>query len=205
MYGNALIASWSRTQPAIALSSAEAEYYAVGTGIIEAQCIHHILSEIGTDVSINIHTDSTSGKSFCERLGVGRMKHIEIKYLFIQAMVKERQVVIKQINTLHNPGDIGTKHLPPSTLTYLMSIIKCTFSHNFKEESDHCDISKSEVKVVCEVMEESQYCVERWITQVINNERKSRNKQAIDLYHARELTEMRTIGQFFDDSVHGMD
>ena len=34
--GSCLLASWSRTQASVALSSAEAEFYAIATGITEA-------------------------------------------------------------------------------------------------------------------------------------------------------------------------
>ena len=54
----------SRTQAVVALSSAESELYAIGTGAQEGLHIANFIKEATTTkVNIRIHTDSTSGKS----------------------------------------------------------------------------------------------------------------------------------------------
>ena len=51
------IMAWSRTQSTVALSSGEAELYAMGSGVTEAIHIRHLLleSQVSTKVSIKLH------------------------------------------------------------------------------------------------------------------------------------------------------
>eukprot|EP00972_Heterocapsa_arctica_P002718 403012-Heterocapsa_arctica.AAC.1 len=47
IYRNVLIGTWSRAQPVVALSSAEAELIAMTTAVQEGQFVQHILDELG--------------------------------------------------------------------------------------------------------------------------------------------------------------
>ena len=109
----------SRTISTIALSSAEAELYAINTGATEALHIRSFLTEALNQkkVNIKIYTDSSSGKSIATRIGSSKKaKHIELKHLFIQQLVLNDIVRIVKINTLANPADIFTKHVATETL-----------------------------------------------------------------------------------------
>ena len=79
----------SRTQAVVALSSAESELSAIGTGAQEGLHIPNFIKEATTTkVNIRIHTDSTSGKSIATRIGSSKKAtHIDLKYLFIQQLV----------------------------------------------------------------------------------------------------------------------
>ena len=97
----------SRTQATIALSSAEAELYAINTGATEALHISNFLKEALNmkKINIRIHTDSSSGKSMATRIGSSKKaKHIELKHLFIQQLVAHDLVRIVKINTDQQPG-----------------------------------------------------------------------------------------------------
>ena len=65
-------------------SSAESEFYAIGTGATEALHLKNFLGEIlHNKISLKMHTDTTLGKSMATRSGVSkRAKHIELKYMF---------------------------------------------------------------------------------------------------------------------------
>ena len=109
----------SRTQATIALSSAEAELYAINTGATEALHIRSLLMELLNinKVNIKIHTDSSSGKSMATRIGSSRKaKHIELKHLFIQQLISHDYVRIIKIHTNDNPADILTKYVSTETL-----------------------------------------------------------------------------------------
>ena len=109
----------SRTQSTIALSSAEAELYAINTGATEALHIRSFLTEAlnKKKVNVRIHTDSSSGKSIATRIGSSKKaKHIELKHLFLQQLVLNDVVRIIKINTLVNPADIFTKYVATETL-----------------------------------------------------------------------------------------
>ena len=73
----------SKTQGQLALSSGEAELYAIGFGVMEAIFLRNFLREVNLapKVTINCFTDSTIGKSMATRYGASRRtRHIELRY-----------------------------------------------------------------------------------------------------------------------------
>ena len=58
------LSAWSRTQQSVSLSSAEAELYALKTGISKGMVAKHVLNEVGYEVSLVNHIDSQSAKAW---------------------------------------------------------------------------------------------------------------------------------------------
>ena len=110
----------SRTQSVVALSSAESEFYAIGTGATEALHLKNFLKEILTNkINLKLHTDSTSGKSIAARIGVSRKaKHIDLKFMFIQHLIHDGILSIHKVDTKHNPADIFTKYVSREVLQW---------------------------------------------------------------------------------------
>ena len=76
---------WSSTQGAIALSSAEAEFYAMVDAVLKAKWLATVGREMGMmtkTAQITLGTDSSAAKSFVGRRGLGKMRHIEIRDLW---------------------------------------------------------------------------------------------------------------------------
>ena len=79
--------NFSRTQGSIALSSAEAELYAIGSGLQESLAIRHLLleAELFKDIRLVLYTDSTAGKSMATRLGASKKAtRVELRFLYVQ-------------------------------------------------------------------------------------------------------------------------
>ena len=62
MFAGCLVMSWSRTQQSYAMSSAESEYYAKCTGVVETRFVESMLFECGVHVRIRVNTDSSASK-----------------------------------------------------------------------------------------------------------------------------------------------
>ena len=107
--GGIAVKSWSRTQRGRSLSSAEAEYYAIVTGVAEAPAVQALAEEMGWKMSVRVHTDSSAAKAVASRRGLGKLRHIELKYLWVQELVREQRIAIKKINGLDNPANCLTK------------------------------------------------------------------------------------------------
>ena len=69
----------SRIQQKVSLSSAEAELYALTTGIAEGIVTKHLLQTLGHEVFLMNHVDSQSSKAWASERGLGRMKHVMLK------------------------------------------------------------------------------------------------------------------------------
>ena len=114
MLGNHCIKTWSSTQGAVALSSAEAEFNAMVVGVTRAKGLASLARELGfvyLGVVVNLGTDSSAAKSFVNRRGFGRMRHIEIRELWLQKEVNEGKVKVFKLAGDLNPADLMTKAL----------------------------------------------------------------------------------------------
>ena len=114
MIGNHCIKTWSATQGPYALSSAEAEFYAMIEGVTRAKGLLSLVSEMGfggLSNVIHLGTDSSAAKSFVSRRGLGRMRHIEIRDLWLQKEVREGKIEVSKIRGDSNPADLMTKVL----------------------------------------------------------------------------------------------
>ena len=59
----------------------------------------------------HVLTDSSAAKSFVARQGLGKMKHLEIRDLWLQKEVREGRVIVSKVRGTENPSDLGTKIL----------------------------------------------------------------------------------------------
>ena len=80
---------WSRTQKARALSVGEAEYYAMVTGCAQGLGLQALADDLWWKVMVRIWTDSSAAKAVASRRGLGKLRHVELKWLCVQDMVKE--------------------------------------------------------------------------------------------------------------------
>ena len=106
---NATLTAWSRTQQTVSLSSAEAELYALTTGVAEGMVTKHLLQELGHEVILMNHVDSQSAKAWASKRGLGRMKHVMLKYMHVQDVVEKKLTNLAYISTKQNKADLMTK------------------------------------------------------------------------------------------------
>ena len=111
--GEHLIEGYSARHQSICLPSGEAELHGVVNGAARALWLRNILREMGQDPSVVVATDSTAAKGMTARLGAGRVRHLEAKYLWIQDYVHSGQLKIVKISTAENRADMQTKPLDP--------------------------------------------------------------------------------------------
>ena len=114
MLGHHCIKTWSCTQGAYALSSAEAELYGMVEGVTRAKGLVSLAREIGfQDLSlvIRLGVDSMAAKQFVARRGLGRMRHLDIKNLWLQKDVRDGLLEVVKIPGTTNPADLMTKIL----------------------------------------------------------------------------------------------
>ena len=112
--GKHCIKTWSATQGAYALSSAEAELYGMIEGVTRAKGLRSLAYELGfRELSnvVKLGTDSSAAKSFVNRRGLGRMTHLEIRDLWLQKEVSEGLLEVSKIPGEKNPADLMTKIL----------------------------------------------------------------------------------------------
>ena len=106
-----LLQSFSRTQSVLAQSSCEAELLAANSAVAEGKFVQNVLADLGQPVRLVVMTDSSSSQAAMHRLGVGRMRHLEVRHLWLQAETAARRVEVRHVASADNVADVGTKHL----------------------------------------------------------------------------------------------
>ena len=121
---------WSRTQTTIALSSCEAELYAINMTTIEALNVKSTIEELikNCKTKITIYTNSSSAKSITSRRVIRKTKHIELRQLFVQELVANGTLQVTKVGTLSNPADIFTKFVNSETIQRQLHAVglRCT-------------------------------------------------------------------------------
>ena len=142
---NSTVSFGSRTQGTIALSSGEAELYAIGQGTSEALFVRNLVTEakLAKNVSITVHTDSTAGKSMATRFGTSKeTKHVELRFLYVQELVGKGIIKLRKIGTKVNCADVLTKYLGSELLVShlkklcVFSIVNC-FDSDYHQQRFH--------------------------------------------------------------------
>ena len=81
IWGSHCLKMWSSTQATIALSSAEAELYALTKGAAQGLGMMSLLSDFGVAVSVTIHTDASAAIGIVRRAGLGKLRHLNLRTL----------------------------------------------------------------------------------------------------------------------------
>jgi hypothetical protein len=103
----------TKAQKAVALSSCEAEYYAMTETIKEMLWFIGLLSELSIKIEPPILRVDNQGAIALSQNPVNhqRTKHIDIRYHFIRDAIKAGVIVVKYVGTDENIADLFTKAL----------------------------------------------------------------------------------------------
>ena len=122
MIGGAVICSASKKQNSVALSSCEAELYALTAAAAEALAVAELLRELLYGVVARAATDSDAARAVTGRRGAGTgLKHVELRRLCVQDWVATNRLEVHREPGVSSVADIGTKHLPCERLRALAS------------------------------------------------------------------------------------
>ena len=123
--GHHCVKSWSVTQAAVALSTGEAELYGVvkGAGVLMGAV--SLARDLGLDMRGVLHTDSSAAKGIASRRGLGKVKHVDVRNLWIQDVVRSGRIGIVKIPGGENAADVLTKHLDGPAISKCMKCLGC--------------------------------------------------------------------------------
>ena len=67
---------------------------------------------MGRTINIDIETDSTAAIGMCSRTGVGKTRHIQVRWLWT---IRDKVVRLSKVKGTENETDTGTKDLDGPT------------------------------------------------------------------------------------------
>ena len=106
-----------------AQSSGESEFYGNVSGVSSGLLLQHVLEFLGLPLRLVLETDSAAARGVLNRVGVGRIRHLEVKTLWVQSLVDAKRLVVRAISGKVNPADIATKILGRERMQYLLGVL----------------------------------------------------------------------------------
>ena len=137
MIGRHAIKTWARTQETVAISTAEAELTAMVKTACEAVGIKAMLKDLGKEVTVEVAVDASAAIAVANRTGLGKLRHVNVAYLWIQQKEARKEMVIRKIPGTENPADMMTKIVEPKTMAVLAKKLNVKF-----EKSDTQNVER---------------------------------------------------------------
>ena len=112
MLGKHWVKSWSKSQSTIALSSAESELYACIKASSEGLGFLSIMKDYDMTMRGEIRSDASAALGVIARNGLGKLRHVDTSYLWIQQTSAEKKLKYGKVDGKDNIADIMTKNVP---------------------------------------------------------------------------------------------
>ena len=87
-----VLKTWSVRQKTIALGSAEAELYAMTKCATQTLGMIQLMQDFNIVLKGVVHTDSSAALGIVSRVGIGRTRHIQVQYLWLQERLLENDL-----------------------------------------------------------------------------------------------------------------
>ena len=110
MWGAHCLKSWASTQATVALSSAEAEIYALTKGASQALGMMTLLEDFGFKTRATLHIDASAAIGIVRRAGFGKLRHLNVRYLWLQDHLRSGHMDLHKVAGVANAADLVTKH-----------------------------------------------------------------------------------------------
>ena len=110
--------SWaSKLQPLAALSTVEAEFISMCSGVQEALWLRKLVADVeGSSGAAVIYTDNTGALVNIKGIPMSpRTKHIGVRYHRVRGEVERGAIHPRFVPTQDNPADMFTKSLPKAS------------------------------------------------------------------------------------------
>ena len=116
MVGGHAVKHTSNLQGGTGLNVSECEYYGPTHGAAHGLGLRSCMADLGFEMSLEILSDCSAARAFASRRGLGRQRHVQTRYLWLQERVAAGHLSIQKIKTTHNIADILTKAASRETL-----------------------------------------------------------------------------------------
>ena len=109
-------------------------------GAWHALGLQSYLRDLGIEVDVVLESDSNAAKAFAGRQGLGKQRHVQTRYLWIQHQVATGAIKINKIKTDHNVSDILTRVLSGTTIQKHMATMGYNDELNLSKLHKHIQI-----------------------------------------------------------------
>ena len=124
--GKHILNQWCRLQGSVSLSSGEAELNSLIKGSSECIGVCNLLNEM-LDVHFHClgYCDSSAARGIANRTGVGKVKHLSVKHMWIQEQTADKRLTVRWIPRKDNCSDALTHPLTGPALDKVLEDLDC--------------------------------------------------------------------------------
>ena len=97
--------------------------------------IGSLAADLGGDLKVIMYADASAAIAIAKRKGAGKLRHINIGLLWIQAKTENEEVVVKKVKGISNPADMMTKAINKEKLDKYMVMTKQKLADGRAKES----------------------------------------------------------------------
>ena len=115
-FGDHLLGTYS----SVALSTAESEYISITRGAAHPLEVRSAKVEFGLTFNVVCETDASAGRAMATRRGVGRVRHLDARLLWLQQLCAESVVQVRARPGELNEAEMGTKMVDFRRMTLLL-------------------------------------------------------------------------------------
>ena len=95
-----------------------------------------LLEDVDVRLPVRVWTDSSATMGICSRSGLGKLRHVDTRSLWVQQRVRENEMERRKVRGEVNPADLSTKHLSSEDrVRSLMKLFGCRFEDGRAQEA----------------------------------------------------------------------
>ena len=169
MMGKHPIKHWASQQGVVALSSGEAEYYAIVKAVSQSIGIKSPLKDMKQEagIRIKVKTDASAALGISMRSGLGKLRHMDTNQLWVQEKVRNGEVEVQKVATWENIADTLTKYVSRDAI-----------GKHMKRVASQLEEGRHELMPEADAMEEDE---EGWFDEGGKEDDKNNQKEEEDL------------------------
>ena len=111
----------SNVQSTIALSTGESEYYALAKGGYAGLGMQSLLQDLCVEKDLIVESDSSAAKGHVNRIGLGKMRHIQARFLWLQERTSRGDLKVNHAQGIRNRADVFTKPVTGTAMKATMA------------------------------------------------------------------------------------
>ena len=85
-----------------------------------------LLEDFGITTRAVFHTDASAAIGVVRRAGLGKLRHLNVRYLWLQDHLRSGQIDFHKVAGVANAADLVTKHLGPGKAKDHLEAIRVT-------------------------------------------------------------------------------
>ena len=144
--GEHVIKTYCKQQKVIALSSAEAELYAMVAASAETLAIAAYARDLGLNLECELYCDSSAALGITQRAGIGKVRHLRTQGLWVQEVRISGRIAYKKVLGTKNPADLLTKHMSAELAGRHLGILNMSLTGGRAESAPTLDSIESLVQ-----------------------------------------------------------